>query len=344
MRGHLAAGAPLVRSLRLPAVMGALTVALVIVCLVSVFVGSADVGPQGVRAVLAGSGSASDQAVVLGLRVPRTVLGVLCGVALGVAGALTQAHTRNPLADPGLIGINAGASLGAVVAITYLGFTSPSTYVWAALLGGVLTGAAVLVLADRIRLFEPVTTVVLIGAVLTALFNSTTTGIGLFNPSSAESFQAWSVGSLVGRDLSVAAGVAPFFAIGLLAACINLPALPGLELGDEVAASLGRRAAVDRVIGFGAVVLLAGAATAAAGTLGFLGLLAPHVARVLVSARPIATVIVAGLAGPVILLTADVVGRVSLATSEVEVGIMLAIFGAPLFIALARRLKTGPRS
>lgn len=344
MGAQLAAGAPLVKSLRLPAVMGALTVALVVVCSISVLIGSADVGPQGVRAVLAGDGSAADQAVVLGMRVPRTVLGVLCGVALGVAGALTQAHTRNPLADPGLIGINAGASLGAVVAITYLGFTSPSTYVWAALVGGVLAGSAVLLLVDRIRLFEPVTTVVLIGAVLTALFNSITTGIGLFNPASAESFQAWSVGSLVGRDLSVAAGVAPVFAIGLLAACLNLPALPGLELGDEMAAALGRRAAVDRVIGLGAVVLLAGAATAAAGTLGFLGLLAPHVARVLVRARPIATVIVAGLAGPVILLTADVVGRISLATSEVEVGIMLAIFGAPLFIALARRLRTGPRS
>lgn len=326
---------------RVRLVVIALTLALIMACFISLMVGSSTVGPAQVWDVMTGQGTSAESAVVVGMRVPRTLLGLLCGVALGIAGALTQAHTRNPLADPGLIGVNSGASLAVVLAISVLGVASPAAYVWAALVGGTVAGIAVMVLAGRIRMFEPMTTIVLTGAVLTALFNSATTGVGLFNTETAESFQAWSVGSLAGRDLSVAGGVAPVLVVGLVVAGINLPALEGLELGDELASSLGRHAGRDRIMGLAAVVLLAGAATAAAGTLGFLGLLAPHLARGLVGSRPIATVLVAGLTGPVVLLAADVIGRVCVKTSEVEVGIMLAILGAPLFVLLARRLHMG---
>lgn len=323
---------------RLAIVVIVLVVAVGAAVVASLTYGSSRLDVVQVWATLRGTGTEADHAIVWGLRVPRTLVGIVCGVALGVAGALCQAHTRNPLADPGLLGVNAGASLGVVVAMAYLGVTDPAGYVWIAVLGAVVAGGIVLGLAARIRLLEPMTTVILTGTVLTALLGSASTAVVLFNPQTMRSFQFWSVGSMAGRDLAVVAGVLPVLALGLLAALVNLPALPGLELGEELAASLGRHTGLDRIVGLGAVVLLAGAATAACGTLGFLGLLAPHLARRLVGGRPVATVLVSALTGIVVLLAADVVGRVVLVTSEVSVGIMLAILGAPLFIVLARRL------
>lgn len=332
------------RGSRVAIVTTALVVAVLAATYASVAFGSSRLAGEQVWKALRGQSTDAHAAVVLGLRVPRTVVGLLCGAALGLAGALSQAHTRNPLADPGLLGVNAGASLGVVVAMAYLGVTSPAGYVWIAVLGAVLAGAVVLGLAARIRVLEPMTTVVLTGSVLTALLGSAASAVVLVNPQTMESFQFWSVGSLVGRDLGVAAGIAPVLLLGFAAALANLPALPGLELGDELASSLGRRAGLDRVVGLGAVVLLAGAATAACGALAFLGLLAPHAARRLVGARPVATVLVSALTGALVLLVADVAGRLVLTTSEVSVGIMLAILGSPLFVLLARRLGDAPRA
>lgn len=325
------------RTARLGLVVVGLLAALVPAAVSSLVFGSSALSWPQVQAALTGGGTEADVAVVLGLRVPRTVLGLMCGAALGIAGALTQAHTRNPLADPGLIGVNAGASLGVVTALA-VGITAPGDYVWCAVLGAVAAGAVVLGLASRIVVLEPMTTVVLAGAVLSAFLASATTAVVLLNPTTMRSFQFWSVGTLVGRDLTVAAGVAPVLLLGLVVAVANLPALPGLELGDEFAAALGRHPRRDRIVGLGAVVLLAGASTAAAGTLAFLGLLAPHAARRLVAGRPVATVVVSGCTGALLLLVADVAGRVVLVTSEVNVGIMLALVGAPLFILIARDL------
>ena len=153
-----------------------------------------------------------------------------------------------------------------------------------------------------------------------------------------KSFQMWSIGSVAGRDFSVLVDVAPVLLLGAAAAVVNLPALAGLELGEQLAASLGRNGARDRAIGLGAVVLLAGGATALCGTLGFVGLLAPHAARRLVGVRPVAVVAVSALMGATLLLVADIAGRVVLTTSEVSVGIMLALIGAPVYVLLARRL------
>lgn len=323
---------------RVAAIVMVLAFAVLAATYASLAHGSSHLALPQVWAALRGDGTDTQAAIVLGLRVPRTVVGLACGAALGVAGALCQAHTRNPLADPGLLGVNAGASLGVVVAMAYLGVTAPAGYVWIAVLGAIVAGGVVLGLAARIRALEPMTTVVLAGTVLTALLGSAATAVVLFHPETMRSFQFWSVGSLAGRDLAVASGVAPVLALGALAALVNLPALPGLELGDELAASLGRHTARDRIIGLGAVVLLAGAATAACGAVGFLGLLAPHAARRLVGGRPVGIVLVSALTGAVVLLVADVAGRLVLTTSEVSVGIMLAIIGSPLFVVLARRL------
>lgn len=337
-RSRRPAPRPPLRRSGLAGVTALLVIALLAAGYASLAYGSSGLALPQVWAALHGEGTDAHAAIVLGLRVPRTVLGLVCGAALGVAGALCQAHTRNPLADPGLLGVNAGASLGFVVAMAYLGVTAPAGYVWIAVIGAVAAGGIVLGLAARVRALEPMTTVILAGTVLTALLGSATTAVVLFNPQTMRSFQFWSVGSLVGRDLGVVAGVAPVLVLGALTALVNLPALPGLELGDELAATLGRNVALDRAIGLSAVVLLAGAATAACGAVGFLGLLAPHAARRLVGARPVATVLLSGLTGAVLLLVADVAGRLVLTTSEVSVGIMLAMIGAPLFFVLARRL------
>lgn len=314
-----------------------LVASLVLVVAAGLMLGSASLPWGQVWAVLTGGGTSADEAIVLGLRVPRTVLGLMCGASLGVAGALAQAHTRNPLADPGLLGVNAGASLGVVGAVA-AGITAPGEYVWIAVLGALASGAVVLGLTARIVVLEPMTTVVLAGSVLTAFLASATSAVVLLNPMTMRAFQFWSVGTLVGRDLGVAAAVTPVMLLGLLAAAANLPALPGLELGDELAAALGRHPRRDRLVGLAAVVLLAGAATAAAGTLAFLGLLAPHAARRVVGGHPVATVLVSALTGALFLLLADVAGRIVLVSSEVNVGIMLAITGAPIFVVLARGL------
>lgn len=315
-----------------------LGVALLALVLASLAYGSTSLAPGQVWSALQGHAPADVEAVVRGLRVPRTAVGVVAGAALGVAGALTQAHTRNPMADPGLIGVNAGASLGAVCAMVGLRVSSPAGYVWFAVVGALVAGAVVLWLATRVTAFEPMTTVVLTGSVLTALLGSAASAVMLLDRQAMRSFQMWSVGSVADRDLTVLADVAPVLLLGVAAALANLPALPGLELGDQLAASLGRNGVRDRVVGLGAVVLLAGGATALCGTLGFIGLLAPHAARRLVGARPVATVLLSALAGAVVLLAADIAGRLVLTRSEVSVGIMLAVVGAPIFVLLARRL------
>ncbi|GAB3458212.1 iron ABC transporter permease [Kineococcus endophyticus] len=330
--------APVAARPRLVPAVGVLAAVLVLAAGASLLVGSRPLPVSDVWNSLRGNGEPAVDAVVRGLRVPRTVLAVVVGAALGLAGALTQALTRNPLADPGLVGVNAGASLGVVVAMAYLGVRSPAGYVWCGVLGAVVVGAVVLGLTSRVRSLEPVTTLVLTGSVVSALLGAATTVVLLLHEDSLRSFQFWSAGTLAARDLGVLTGIAPVLVLGVLAAAVTAPALSSLELGDDLAAALGRRVRRDRAVGLAAVVLLAAAATAAAGTLGFLGLLAPHLARFLAAARPVATLALSALTGAVLLTVADVAGRVLLSSSELPVGIVLAVLGAPVFVALARRL------
>jgi len=306
--------------------------------LASLAVGSRDLPLTDVLDSLRGRANGEIDAVVRGLRIPRTVLAVVVGAALGVAGCLTQAFTRNPLADPGLVGVNAGASLGVVLAMAYLGIRNPAGYVWFAVLGAVLVGSVVLGLTSRIRSLEPVTTLILTGTVLSAILGAATTVVLLLHDDTLRSFQFWSAGTLAARNLDVVTGILPVLLLGVLATALVLPALPSLELGDEISSALGRPVRRDRAVGLTAVVLLAASATAAAGTLGFLGLLAPHLARFLAQGRPLVTLGLSALAGSVLLTAADVAGRVLLSSSELPVGIVLAVIGAPVFVLIARRL------
>lgn len=320
---------------------------LVLVCAIglSVLLGSEPVAPSVVLDHVLGTGAPSDipeaSAAVLELRIPRTVLGLVCGLALGVAGALCQAHTRNPLADPGLLGVSSGAACGVVIALSVLDWSSPAQYVWLALLGAVMAGGVVMGLASRIRVANAATSLVLAGAIVTGVLNAVTSAVVLMDRVTMDRFRYWTIGSLSGRDVSVLWDIAPWLALGLVLVCWNAPSLDPLALGDDVAASLGRNVARDRSIGLFAVVLLAGAATAAIGAIAFLGLAAPHLARRLAPRGLPGAIVLSGILGAALMLLADTAGRLMLPSSELSVGIVLSVIGAPLFIWIARETKKG---
>ncbi|AYY13209.1 iron ABC transporter permease [Actinobacteria bacterium YIM 96077] len=285
--------------------------------------------------------SGTDEQIVRELRVPRTLIGLGVGASLAVAGALMQAVTRNPLADPGILGVNAGASLAIIVAIFVLGISAPTSYVWFGLAGAAVSATAVYALGSGGRGGMTPTKVTLAGAVLAALLSSFTSAIMLLDERSLDQFRFWMVGSIAGRDMAVAAAVAPFMVTGLVLALAMSRSVNVLVLGAEVARSLGQNVTRVRLAVAGAVVLLAGSAVAAAGPIAFMGLAVPHIVRLIVGPDYRKILLYSLLGGPVILLAADVVGRLVIRPAELQVGIATAIVGAPLFIVLARRRQLG---
>jgi iron complex transport system permease protein len=277
--------------------------------------------------------------VVRELRIPRTLLGVLVGLALGAAGALTQGHTRNPLGDPGLLGVTAGASFAVVLSIWLLDVGSPSGYVWFAFAGALGGSVVVFTLGSAGRGGATPVTLALAGAAVTALLYAMVQAILVSDQQTLDGYRFWVVGSLAGRDAEVAGQVAPFIVIGLVLALVNAPALDLLGLGEDVARGLGQRIWLARLIGLAGVTLLCGAATAACGPIAFVGLVVPHVARALTGPDHRWLIPCSGLLGVVFLLLADVLGRIVARPGELQVGIVLAVVGTPFFIALVRRRR-----
>ena len=313
---------------------------LAVLCWLSLAVGARTISPSTVWAALTGSGPRSaDQLVVLDLRVPRTLLGLLAGAALGLAGTVMQGLTRNPLADPGILGVNAGAAFCVVLAITVLGVGSAGGYVWFAFLGA---GAAALLVYGVASAGAGGATPVklaLAGAAISAAFTAVTTSFLLLDSTTFDSFRFWQVGALSGRDATVVGQVAPFLLVGCVAALLLGRMLNTVALGDDVARGLGTNVALVRVLSAVTVVLLCGAATAACGPISFVGLTVPHVARLLVGPDHRWALPSAMLLAPCLLLAADVLGRVVARPGEVQVGIITALIGAPVFIALIRRRR-----
>ena len=279
-----------------------------------------------------------DHAVVHA-RIPRTVLGLLAGGALGLAGAAMQGVARNPLADPGIIGVNAGAALAVVTGIYVFGISSLSGYIWFAFLGAAAAAALVYVIASLGRDGATPVKLALAGAALSAGLYSLMNVILVSSKDSLDRFRFWQVGGIAGRDWSAIHAGLPFLLLGtaiVLGAGRNLN---GLALGDDVASGLGQRVGLTRGITALGVVLLCGSATALAGPIGFVGLVVPHAVRFLTGPDyrwilPFSLVL-----APVLLLAADVAGRVILLPGEVPAGIMTALAGAPVFIWLVRRSK-----
>ena len=272
------------------------------------------------------------------LRIPRTVLALVVGVALGIAGALMQGHTRNPLADPGLLGVEAGATLAVVVGIYIFGVSNLTGYAWFAIAGAGLAATAVFAIGSTRGGPNPVT-LVLAGAAVSALLLSLTETIVLRDVNTLDAYRFWVVGSVNGRGMEIFWQVLPFIGAGLLLAAMSASTLNLLQLGDDVATSLGLHPTRHKVIGILGVMLLTGGATAACGPIAFVGLVVPHVARFFAGVDYRWVIPYSALIGGLLLMVADVIGRVVVRPGELQVGIVMALVGGPMFIALVRRTR-----
>ncbi|TQL66771.1 iron complex transport system permease protein [Nocardioides albertanoniae] len=274
---------------------------------------------------------------IIQARMPRTVLGVVVGAALAVAGGCLQGLTRNPLADPGLLGINAGATFAMVIAVSVFGIGSLSGYVWFAFVGAALA----MVLVHTVAAFgaggATPAKLVLAGAALSAGVASWTAAVLLRDKATFDVLRQWQVGTVGGRGWDVILTALPFLVVGAVLALTGARTLDTLALGDDLAKGLGRRTAVDRVVVGLGIVLLTGTATALCGPIGFVGLVVPHMVRTLVGSAYTRVLPLSAGFGAALTLLADVVGRVVWAPSEIQVGVMTAIVGVPVFVYFLRR-------
>ncbi|MGW2183877.1 Fe(3+)-hydroxamate ABC transporter permease FhuB [Streptomyces sp. NPDC001732] len=321
-------------------VIAGFAAALVLLCGVSLCVGAGEVGPGGVLDYLLnrhGARSDSRLALVIGdLRLPRTFTAVLVGASLGVAGCLLQAVTRNPLAETGLLGVNAGASLGVVAGIALLGLNSGYAYLVCAFVGAVVASGLVLLIAGRGNGSSPMR-LVLAGSALGATFGGLTSVILVNSAETYDRFRFWVLGSLAGVDGYGELGrLLPVLVVGLVVALLVTRPLSALALGDDLARGLGHRPSVIRTTVAVAVTLLTAGAVALAGPISFLGLLAGFLARALAATRPAARVVLAGLIGAGVLTVADVAARVVSRPFEAPVSVIVALIGAPVLIGIVR--------
>ena len=314
-------------------------VVLGVVALASVRYGSKPM-PLGevLDAFLAFDGS-NNHLIIRSLRVPRTLVGLGVAIALGLAGAVMQGVTRNPLADPGIFGVEAGAALAVVIAIHIFGVGTLSVYVWFAFVGAAVASIVVYALGSLGREGATPVKLALAGAAVSALLVALTTAVLLIDIATFNEYRFWAVGSLAGRDAVILRQVTPFLTVGGVVALGLARALNTLSLGDDVARSLGQRVGLVRFTSAVAVVLLVGAAVAAAGPIGFVGLTVPHVARALTGADYRWVLPYSAVLAPILLLGADVVGRIVARPGEIQVGVITAVLGAPFFVALVRHRK-----
>jgi iron complex transport system permease protein len=335
-----APGEPVIRKRASSRAIGLLGCAgvVAILCFLSLAIG-ARVTPLGAvwDAIFHYDQANTDHLVIRELRLPRTILGVLVGAALGMAGAVMQGVTRNPLADPGILGVNAGASLLVVIGISAFGVTSILGYVWFAFAGAAVASLVVYSVAALGREGATPVKLALAGAALSAAFGAVTSAMLLLDQATFDQFRFWAVGSLAGRDMTIVVQIAPFLIAGcLLALCLGR-VLNTLSLGEDVARGLGANVVLSRAMAAAAVVLLCGAATAACGPIGFVGLTIPHVARMIVGPDYRWVLPYSMVLAPILLLSADIIGRVVARPGELQVAIVTAFLGAPVFIALVRR-------
>ena len=310
---------------------------LVAVLAASLWIGAREIPLADAWRVLWAPDASEVSYIVHEMRVPRAVLALLVGAGLGVAGALIQALTRNPLADTGILGVGAGASFAVVVGAAFFGATSLSHYLWFAFAGAVAVTVVVYALGSIGSIGATPVRLTLIGVALGALLSGFASAIIMLQPDVFSNTLRWSAGSLAGRGFGTLEVVTLPIAIGLLLGLGCGRALNAISLGDDLARSLGAGVVRTRVLVIVAVTLLAGAATAAAGPIGFVGLMVPHVVRWFTGPDQRWIIPFSALGAAVLLLASDVLGRVLLSPQELEVGIVTAFVGAPVLIVLARR-------
>ncbi|MGP9538481.1 FecCD family ABC transporter permease [Brachybacterium sp. AOP43-C2-M15] len=310
--------------------------ALVIACVLSLAVGARTVSPVTVWAALTAYDGGLADHVVVHSRLLRTAAGIAVGAALAVAGAAMQGMTRNPLADPGILGINAGATTAVVLGVYFADVSRVPQLMVLALLGAAVGTVAVYSVASLGRDGATPVKLALAGAAITAGLLSVTNALVMLDDSSLDRLRFWQVGTLGARSLTDIAGVGVLMAIGVVVIGVATGVLNALALGDDAAVGLGVRVTRARVLLGIAIILLCGAAVALAGPVGFLGLVVPHAARLLVGGDYRRIVPLCLLGGPVLILLADTVGRVISPPAEVQVGVMTALIGVPVFVILIR--------
>lgn len=321
----------------------ALAAALLGVCVVSVAVGARDIpwetAVEAVRSLRMETASTPEELIIRETRIPRTLAGLVVGAALGTSGALIQALTRNPLADPGILGVNAGATFAVALGIGIFGVSSIGGYVWFAFGGALVVTIGVYAIAASGRGPVDPIRVTLAGVAMGAVLTGLTTALTLLDSQTFDQMRFWAAGSLAGRETGMIVAVLPFLALGLVIALWCTGALNAIALGDDFATALGARIGLTRVLVVIAVTLLAGAATALAGPIGFVGLMIPHIARWITGPDQRWILAYTLVLAPLLLLTSDVLGRLIMDPGEVPVGIVTALVGAPVMILLVRRRK-----
>lgn len=318
------------------------SVGLLMLCLfvvLSLAIGSKNLSFTEVIHGLFAHDNSRESLIVWQLRLPRTTSALLVGASLGVAGVLMQALTRNPLADPGILGVNSGASLSVVLALTFFGVSSTSGYLWFALIGSALASCFVYILSLHRSRSTDHSRLVLAGTALTATLGACTGIITMFDTDTFNSYRFWVIGSLADRGSDVPGLIFPMILLGLLIAFITGPSLNALALGDEQAKALGARMGLVRILTLLAITLLCGSATAAAGPIGFVGLVVPHVLRLLIGIDQRNLLVFSVIFGPLLVLAADIIGRVVARPGELEVGIVTAFIGAPVLLGLLLRKR-----
>jgi iron complex transport system permease protein len=319
-------------------VTGLAVVALVTVLVASVAVGSVTLPVGEVFEALGGARRLESHLIVADLRIPRTVAGLVAGVGLAVSGVLLQGATRNPLASPTLMGITAGGGFGVVVSVALLGLP-PQFAFWAAFIGGAGAAGLALTLASSGRDGLSPVRLALSGAIVWALLAAWTSALLAINEHTADDVRHWLAGSLAGRDAAAVGPLLPLLAAALLAAWLLARPLDALALGDETAVGLGQHPTRVRLLAGVVAVALAAVAVALAGPIAFVGLAVPHVARALIGSRHRDVLLLSALLGPVLLLGADIVGRVVAPPTEVQAGVLTALIGAPVLVRLAVRTR-----
>jgi len=334
-------------SLRLRRIMGLFLVLFLlgITIFLSLMIGAASLSFHDVWHALNSSGDAFHEAIIHDSRIPRTAIALAVGPAFGLAGALIQAFTRNPLADPGILGVNAGAAFAVALAVGIFSITSTSHYIWFALIGALLASIAIYLIGSGAGKKHPTPTqITLAGVAMAAALEGITTALSLMNARAFYGMLNWRVGSLARRGLEELWPILPFIAVGVILALLIAPAINTMGYGDDRATSLGVNVKFVQAVSIIAITLLAGSATAIAGPIIFIGLMVPHCVRWFVGPDQVWIFIYSLLVAPLLLLGADIIGRIILLPSEIPVGIITGFVGAPILLILVRSKKASSLS
>ncbi|GEP64872.1 iron ABC transporter [Clostridium beijerinckii] len=310
------------------------------ICVViSLAFGSKNIGISQAINDLLNSDDTSFAALVVRERIPRTIFSIMAGASLGISGALMQSITRNPIADPSILGVNTGASLFVVIGIAFFNINSANEYIWIALVGAGITSIFVYTIASIGSGGMTPIKLALAGSATSAVLTSLVSVIILPRSEVIDAYRFWQVGSVSGATWESIDLMLPFLIIGLIISIISAPALDILALGDEVATGLGVNIGIIRIICAIAGVILCGATTAIAGPIGFVGLMIPHSIRLIFGSNLRGLVPMSAIGGAVLLTISDVLGRVIGSPGELQVGIITAFLGAPILIIIARKAK-----